>query len=61
MLDCCCRMQICRERKAESLKTTMESLRECQAILKLENIEDSKIWDTLDLLEAHLFKLIQNS
>ena len=39
----------------------MGSLRECQAILIIENLEDTKIWEALDILGAHLFKLIQNS
>ena len=39
----------------------MGSLRECQAILVLEGLEGSQIWNNLDILGAHLFKLIQNS
>ena len=37
------------------------SLRECQAILILENLENTNIWNTLDKLGAHLYKLIQRA
>ena len=38
----------------------MGSLRECQAILILEGLENTAAWNTLDNLGAHLYKLIQN-
>jgi four helix bundle protein len=37
------------------------SVRECQAILLLEDLEDTPLWNQLDCLAAHIFKLIQNS
>ena len=37
----------------------MGSLRECQAILELAEIEGSQAWKTLDSLAAHLVKLIR--
>jgi four helix bundle protein len=37
----------------------MGSVRECQAILLLANLQASQAWLTLDCLAAHLFKLIQ--
>ena len=39
----------------------MGSLRECQAILILEGLEESEPWNKLDSLGAHLYRLIQNS
>jgi four helix bundle protein len=39
----------------------MGSVRECQAILILEQMEESREWQTLDRLAAHLFRLIQSS
>ena len=38
---------------------SLGSLRECQAILILEDMEDSREWKLLDKLGAHLYKLIQ--
>ena len=37
------------------------SIRECQAVLMLEQMEDTPIWSMLDILAAHIYKLIQNS
>ena len=37
----------------------MGSVRECQAILTLAQLTDTKAWTTLDLLAAHLHKLIK--
>ena len=37
------------------------SVRECQAVLILEELEDTESWDTLDTLAAHLYRLIENS
>ena len=38
----------------------MGSLRECQAALILADMEGTREWQKLDILGAHLFKLIQN-
>ena len=35
------------------------SLRECQAILVLEDLESTECWRTLDVLGAHLHRLIE--
>lgn len=37
------------------------SVRECQAILILEGLEDSKHWELLDRLAGSLFMLIKNA
>ena len=37
----------------------MGSLRECQAILELEDLQHSSQWKTLDQLGASLYKLIR--
>ena len=37
------------------------SLRECQAILTLEQLENTEAWSKLDSLGAHLYKLIRNA
>ena len=37
------------------------SLRECQAILELANLQGSKAWECLDTVAAHLYRLIQNA
>jgi four helix bundle protein len=39
----------------------MGSVRECQAILILELLEDSDEWQTLDRLAAHLYRLMQRT
>ncbi|MEZ4755067.1 MAG: four helix bundle protein [Bdellovibrionota bacterium] len=39
----------------------MGSLRECQAILTIENMKESAEWLLLDKLGAHLYKLIQQA
>ena len=36
------------------------SLRECQAILDLAGAQNTPVWNTADLLAAHLYRLIQN-
>ena len=36
------------------------STRECQAILVLANLQNTPVWNTLDCLAAHLYRLIQN-
>ena len=38
----------------------MASLRECQAVLDLENIGDTKLRELSDSLGAHLYKLIRS-
>ena len=37
------------------------SIRECQAILILEGLENSELWELLDSVAAHTFKLIRNA
>ena len=37
------------------------SVRECQAVLILEEMEESKEWNLLDRLGGSVFKLIQNA
>ena len=37
------------------------SLRECQAVLILEELEATEAWKDLDRLGASLYKLIQNA
>jgi len=37
------------------------SLRECQAILTLAEMENSQAWSALDNLAAHLYKLIERA
>jgi len=37
------------------------SLRECQAILTLAEMENSQAWRALDNLAAHLYKLIERA
>lgn len=37
------------------------SLRECQAILILAELQENTAWVTLDKLAAHLFRLIKNA
>jgi len=37
------------------------SVRECQAVLIIEGLERTPLWDLLDNLAAHLYKLIQNA
>ena len=39
----------------------MGSLRECQALLTLENQDSGSIWNELDSLAAHLYRLIQRA
>ena len=39
----------------------MGSVRECQAILILCNLEDSRYWDMLDRLAASLYRLISHA
>ncbi|MCB0345761.1 MAG: four helix bundle protein [Bdellovibrionales bacterium] len=39
----------------------MGSLRECQAVLIIEELQNSAEWKVLDNLGAHLYKLIQNA
>ena len=39
----------------------MGSLRECQAALTLADMEGTKEWNKLDILGAHLYRLIQNA
>jgi hypothetical protein len=39
----------------------MGSLRECQAILELGGLKGSEAWSLLDVLAAHLYKLIRNA
>ena len=39
----------------------MGSLRECQAILIIEQLETSEAWQDLDRLGAALYKLIKNA
>ena len=39
----------------------MGSVRECQAILILEELQASKPWETLDKLAAHLYRLIDRA
>ena len=53
-----------RVRKADQLRffhIAMGSLRECQVILILANLENSAAWKTLDTLAAHLYKLIKHA
>ena len=40
---------------------SLGSLRECQAILILEDMEDTEEWNALDKLGAHLFNLIKRA
>ena len=40
---------------------SLGSIRECEAILILENINDTKLLDLLDHLGASVFKLLKNS
>ena len=37
------------------------SLRECQTLLRLEQLEETKAWQVLDKLGAHLYKLLQRA
>ena len=37
------------------------SLRECQAVLTLANLQEEPIWKVADQLAAYLFKLIKNA
>ena len=37
------------------------SLRECQAILALENLQETEIWMLLDKLGVHLYRLIERA
>ena len=38
---------------------SLGSLRECQAVLVLEGLEEHEAWKILDSLAAHLYRLIQ--
>ena len=40
---------------------SLGSLRECQAILILEGLENKEQWITLDRLGAHLYRLIERA
>jgi four helix bundle protein len=40
---------------------SLGSLRECQAILQLEELDNTPEWKKLDKLGAHLFKLIKGA
>ena len=37
------------------------SIRECQAVLMIEKLDETPLWGMLDSLAAHTYKLIQNS
>ena len=37
------------------------SLRECQAVLTLAELESTQAWSVLDTLAAHLYRLIKNA
>ncbi len=39
----------------------MGSVRECQAVLILENLKGSPDWELLDSLAAHLYQLIREA
>ena len=39
----------------------LSSLRECQAILILEELEETEAWKVLDRLGAHLYRLIERA
>ena len=41
--------------------TAMGSVRESQAILILERLENTETWQTLDKLAAHLYRLIERA
>ena len=41
--------------------SAMASLRECQAVLTLENLESGTEWEVLDQTAASLYRLIQNA
>ena len=47
--------------QARFFQIAFGSVRECQAILILANLESSEQWIKLDCLAAHLFNLIKNS
>ena len=40
---------------------SMGSLRECQALLILEELQDTEQWKKLDILGAHLYRLLQRA
>ncbi|MCB0317723.1 MAG: four helix bundle protein [Bdellovibrionales bacterium] len=39
----------------------MGSLRECQAVFMLEQLEDSEAWKILDKLAAHMYNLLKRA
>ncbi len=47
--------------QARFFQIAFGSLRECQAILILANLQSTQEWKKLDCLAAHLFNLLRNS
>ena len=47
--------------QARFFQIAFGSLRECQAVLTLADLERSEAWQTLDKLAAHLFRLIKSA
>ena len=50
-----------RKDQVKFFNIAMGSLRECEAILIIVDLKGSEIWKQLDILGAHLYKLIKNS
>ena len=50
-----------RKDQVRFFQIAMGSTRECQAIFILENITDQEAVKTLDILAAHLYRLIQRA
>ncbi len=47
--------------KKKFYQISLGSLRECQAVLILENLKNSRIWIISDKLGGSLYRLIQNA
>ena len=47
--------------QARFFQIAFGSVRECQAILILADLNDSPVWKTLDVLAAHLYRLIERA
>ena len=46
--------------QARYFQIAFGSVRECQAILILADLQSSKAWNTLDCLGAHLYRLLES-
>ena len=47
--------------RARFYQIAFGSIRECQAILMLSNLQSSSEWEKLDCVAAHLYRLLQKA